>query len=188
MVIPQVTVDLRGHTLRGPGEGLGVTAGNYPGGYARLSVLNGKIENWLVGVGGDYETRATNLRLVGNRYGFYCSGNCTADRIAFKGSSAIGIYTVEGYAVVTRSTFSGNQTGAKVYDLSGLVIQRSKFVNNDVGVFSVAGRELKVSFSAFRRNGTAILVDNGLNGEGCADLYRVKYKHNDRDLVGPTCS
>ena len=65
---------------------------------------------------------------------------------------------------MTRSTFSGNQTAAKVYDLSGLDIRRSKFVRNDVGVLSIAGWELKVSFSAFRRNGTAILVDNGMCG------------------------
>ena len=151
-------------------------------------MLNGKIENWLEGVSGDYETHATNLRLVGNRVGFHCYGSCTADRIAFKGSSAIGMYVVEGDALVTRSKFSGNQTAAKVYDLSSLDIRRSKFVKNDVGVLSIAGWKLKVSFSAFRRNGTAILVDNGMWGEGCADLYRVKYKHNDSDLVGPICS
>jgi hypothetical protein len=87
--------------------------------------------------------------------------------------------------VVTRSRFSGNQMGASVSDLSGLDIQRSKFVKNDVCVFSNQAR-VKVSFSTFRRNGTAILVDNA-SGNGCADLYRVTYKHNDRDLVGPTC-
>ena len=104
-------------------------------------------------------TRATNLRLVGNRYGFFCNGNCTADRIAFEGSDTGMNVGAEAFGVVRWSTFSGNQTGASVYDLSGLRIQRSKFVRNDVGVLSIGAR-VKVSFSGFRRNGTAILVDN----------------------------
>ena len=184
-VAPQVTVDLRGHTLRGPGEGHGVTAFNEPGGFASLRVLNGTIENWRVGVGGDRNTGATNLRLVGNRYGFFCNGTCTADRVAFEGSDTGMNVGAEAFGVVRWSTFSGNQTGASVYDLSGLRIQRSKFVRNDVGVLSIGAR-VKVSFSGFRRNGTAILVDNW-NGNGCADLYRVAYLNNGRDLVGPTC-
>ena len=72
----------------GPAKGEGVTAFAYPWGSAYLRVFNGKIANWEYGVGGDSDTRATKLRLIDNRFGFFCNGFCTADRIAFKGSRA----------------------------------------------------------------------------------------------------
>ena len=111
---PHVIVDLNGHTLYGSGQGRGVTAFAYPG-TAYLQVLNGRVENFEIGVGGDNDTRISNVKLVGNHTGFFCNGGCWADQSYFKNNSVVGMGVgAEAYASVKHSTFSGNKKGAFV--------------------------------------------------------------------------
>ena len=183
---PHVTVDLKGHKLYGSGQGKGITAFAYPG-TAYLQVANGRVENFEIGVGGDNDTRITNVKLVGNNIGFFCNGGCWADQSYFKNSSAVGMGVgAEAYASVTHSTFSGNKEGAFVSGINSLDIQRSTFVNNEVGVHSTEAL-VSISYSMFKQNGTGVLVTNELGMEGCADLHQDRFLRNGEDVVGPTC-
>ena len=182
---PHVTVDLQGHTLYGSGQGRGITAFAYPG-PAYLQVINGRVENFEIGVGGDNDTRITNVKLVGNHTGFFCNGGCWADQSYFKNSSVVGMGVgAEAYASVRRSTFSGNKEGAFVGGINSLDIQRSTFVNNDVAVHSTEAR-VSASYSTFVRNGTGVLITNE-TGEGCAELSMNRFSRNGRNVVGPRC-
>ena len=182
---PHVIVDLNGHTLYGSGRGRGVTAFAYPG-PAYLQVLNGRVENFEIGVGGDNDTRISNVKLVGNHTGFFCNGGCWTDQSYFKNNSVVGMGVgAEAYASVKHSTFSGNKEGAFVSGINSLDIQRSTFYNNQVAVHATEAR-VAVSYSTFGKNGTGVLVTNE-TGEGCADLHKNKFSGNGKNVVGPTC-
>jgi hypothetical protein len=130
---PRVTVDLKGHTLRGPGSGGGITAFVYSN-YAYLTVINGRVENWHTGVGGDRETSVKNVKLVDNEIGFWCNGNCAADLSYFKKNKTAFNVGGEASALITHSTFSRNQLGITVIFLSDFTANRNTFFKNDIAM------------------------------------------------------
>lgn len=149
-------------------------------------MVDGRVENFEVGVGGDNDTRITNVKLVGNRYGFFCNGACYIDQSYFKHSSLVGLNVgAEAGAFVKHTTFSGNNAGATVNGINRLDIQHSTFFKNGIGVQSNEAR-VSVSYSMFKKNGTAIQVNTD-NGEGCADLHKNKFIGNGKNVVGPAC-
>lgn len=183
---PDVSVDLRGHTLRGPGRGMGITA--FGSGTQKVRVSNGVLKGWEIGLGGDTETRASQLALVGNRYGFFCNGSCTADLTVFSNND-IGINVGgEAHAGVKRSTFVGNGIGASVSWIWTLEVDKSAFLSNGTGVLAETSRPI-VKNSAFVKNQTAIrvVVDPDDSDWACADLTHVSFISNKRKVVGPRC-
>ena len=64
--VPHVQIDLRGHTLSGPGTGIAIANFGYPGA-SYLQVRNGHVKGWRIGVAGDTEVRARNVAFVNNR-------------------------------------------------------------------------------------------------------------------------
>lgn len=187
--IPDVTVDLRGHTLRGPGTGRGITAFAYPG-QASVKVKNGVLKDWEIALGGDSSTRASRVALVGNTYGFFCNGGCNADRVLFQNNTQGMDAAGESSAVVTRSTFIGNEVGAAVTWIWTLDVASSLFIHNKTAMAGNGARP-KASHTAFVGNGTAILIqgsDPGLEDQVCADLTKVAFAANRKNLVGPRCA
>lgn len=184
-----VVADLRGHTLRGPGTGYGITAFNGDAGGAVLKVINGRLENWDLAVGGDHDTSTRNLSLVRNRIGFFCNGSCEADRTTFEGNKGTGFYQGEANGgVITRSIFVRNKVGASSNFIWPLSISSSAFLKNDVGVLGVAAR-VWVAKSLFVKNRTAIRIVNDNGDEGlCATLSRVVFVKNKVQLDGLRCA
>lgn len=186
--VPHVTVDLRGHTLRGDGTGSGITAFSFPG-YPELDVRNGRLENFAVAVGSDGLVGIRNVHLVGNRVGFSCNGYCRVERSLVKGSSQTG-FTVgaDASGVVRNTVFQRNATGVWVGWVSGLEITRSAFAHNGIGVAVQDGATASVSTSLFLRNRVGVQVtlsnpDDGL----CVTLSRDSFVRNGTNLVGPRC-
>lgn len=187
---PRVRIDLRGHTLRGPGTTAdGIVAFSGGTDVTHVEVVNGRLTNWRMAVGGDYEFRTTNVSLMGNFIGFACGGYfCSADRTLFKGNAFGGfIVYADASGKVTRSTFVGNALGARVIFLSGLTIERSLFTRNDTGVMADNAR-VAVSRSLFVRNATAVKVINYDDDRPCADLQRDRFIRNGTNLDGPRCA
>ncbi len=187
--IPKVTVDLRGHTLRGDGTGRGITAFGYPG-QAEVTVKDGVLKNWDIAVGGDTNTQIKGVALIGNKRSFFCNGSCTADLAIFK-DNKIGLNVgAEAYARVSRSTFVGNDIGGQVGWIWTLEVDSSLFLQNKTGILANTSRPI-VRNTAFVKNGTAIRVDvesPESNDFACADLANVRFAGNKKNLVGPRCA
>lgn len=187
---PHVQVDLRGHTLRGPGTGNGITAFSGGQGITFVQVMNGRLKNWGIAVGGDYNFRTSSVVLVGNRIGLVCGGfDCVADRTYFQGNSVTGLsVSADASGAATRSTFVGNKVGASVSWIWSLNIESSAFVSNDIGVLASNAR-VSVAKSLFIKNKTAIRVTNdSVDPFGCAQLNRVVFVKNRVRVDGPTCA
>lgn len=153
--VPVVTVDLRGHTLWGPGtsSSIGLTAFTYPDGPSTLQVTNGRIENWGIGVGGDNDSTVTHVKLVNNEHGYVCGGYCLADTVYVR-SSTVGLYVdAESSPVVKHSTFSHNKTGIAVIGSPVVAhIERNTFTRNRTGIFISCNSTGELVKNTFDRN------------------------------------
>lgn len=183
---PSVVVDLRGHTLRGPGliEAFGVDGGYWEFDRVTVAVINGRLENWSVAIAGGWEARTTNVALVGNRLGFGCARECAADRTYFARNTQAGLAVGDGGTggYVTRSTFVDNTIGASAV---GLSISGSTFVGNDLGVSAV---QVRATRSLFVKNDTAIKILEYNDESLCADLHKVIFVRNTVSLDGQRCA
>lgn len=186
---PNVRIDLRGHTLRGPGTADGIVAFSGGSDVTHVEVVNGRLKNWDTAVGGDYEVRTRNVALVGNNIGFACGGfGCSADRTHFQDNAEGGFFVyADASGRVTRSTFVRNAVGARVIFISGLTIDHSIFIRNDVGVLA-DDAQVTVSRSLFVRNATAVKVIPYDNDWPCANLQRDRFIRNGVNLDGPRCA
>ncbi len=161
--IPEVTVDLKGHRLSGPGtaDSRGITAFAFPS-QAFLKVTNGRVENWGIGVGGDSDTRISKVALIDNQTGFFCNGSCLADQLYVRNSGTGMIVGGEASAVVKRSTFLRNGTGIAVTGfLSSAQIERNRFIRNDTAVFIACNSFATLSRNRFIKN------DSNVNQQSC---------------------
>jgi hypothetical protein len=200
--VPTIDIDLRGHTLRGPGlpfTGYGITGFNpdtYPGPVdAHVQVRNGRLANWNVAISSGTDFRVRNVAFVDNRVGFQCFGSCHLDRSYLTGNYRAGLEVVGDYggahAVVTRTLFVKNVVGALVNSRdAGLTISTSVFLRNEVG--TQAASRVTVSRSLFVKNGIGLLVlAGGTPGPGdiptCAALNKVKFVGNVTNIDGPRC-
>ena len=102
-------VDLKGHTLYGVGPRPRRHAFAYPG-PAYLQVVNGRVENFEIGVGGDNDTRITNVKLVGNST--VSSATEAAGRQSyFKNNSVVGMGVGAEAMLRERQHLLGQQGG-----------------------------------------------------------------------------
>ena len=184
---PSVVVDLRGHTLHGPGTEVMNTFGVYSGPWefetTTVEVINGRLENWWVAVSGGWETRTRNVALVRNWLGFTCHHNCLATPAYARNTYPGSAKGDRGISSVTRSTFVDNSIGA--YSPFGLTITGSSFIGNDLGVNAP---HLRVTRSLFLKNDTAIEVYVYEDESACADLHKVIFVKNKLNLAGPRCA
>jgi len=184
--VPNVQIDLRGHTLTGPGTGIGIANFGYPGA-AYTQVRNGRVKGWRIGVGGDTEVRVRNVALVNNEYGFFCNGNCYLDRSYVSGNSVAGLENGgESNTLVSRTTFVKNRIGAETGYIYPLAISDSVFLKNDVGVQATLG-SVTVSHSLFVKNRVGVLVTDDGVGTSCATLSRNIFVRNGTNLDGTRC-
>lgn len=165
---PGVTLDLRGHTLRGPGTGVGVEVAST----GAAVVRGGTIAGWEAGVRtyGVEETdtgplTVDRVRLRDNRTGVDASGESPSGRFAKP-------TTVRG------STFTGNGTGAEAAWSGRLVVERSTFADNRDALWVDAGSGT-VTDTRFVRNERAVLV-----AEGVAEVRRTTFLGNGTGVAG----
>lgn len=139
-----VTLDLRGHTLAGPGRdgtGVGVT---FDSAVHRVTVRGGTIRDW-----------PEAMRSTGEPGG----GTSTVRDVTFeRNGTALGVY-FDAYAVVG-SRFAGNDVG--ILGLYGaLAMDRTAFADNRVGV-TVATTRTTVKRSWFTGNSTAVYCSESI--------------------------
>jgi hypothetical protein len=189
---PHIVVDLRGHTLFGPGSGspsiYGITAFGHTIFSPTIEVKNGRIEGWDIGVGGDSITSVKNVVLARNRVGFFCNGSCSAERSVFTRNTDYGFGAGgEATATVTASLFTHNKVGAVVGSIPfSLKISKITFLANEIGVAGYSGATLSVSHSAVIRNRTGVLYQ-GIDDGQCVNLTRDIFHRNGVNVNGLAC-
>jgi len=158
-----VTLDLRGHTLRGGGDGTALRVPNL----GDVAVRNGTVRGWGTGLRTDDAWFEAGGRVVVDRVTFRGNGvaldtsgvlGATGKRHDVARSTFVdngrGMSGVYGQAHVVRSTFTGNRTGVDVItggvwledsrlrgngtgvscDESGCLVERTHVVGGDVGI------------------------------------------------------
>ncbi|HEY3338482.1 MAG TPA: right-handed parallel beta-helix repeat-containing protein [Propionicimonas sp.] len=185
---PHVVVDLRGHTLFGPGSADGITAFGNSMTWPELEVRNGRLQGWAIAVGGDGVTSIKNVVVSRNRIGFFCGRGCSVSRSVFRDNTEAGFFgTGESEAAVTSSFFHRNKVGASVWSIPGtLRVSKSIFQANETGVAGYQGSTLVVSGNLFVRNHTAVLYE-GLVSEQCATVTGNAFRRNGVDVNGLVC-
>lgn len=165
---PGVTLDLRGHSLRGSGDGVGLEVASA----GSVVVRNGTVTGW-----------ATGLRTYAVEDGE--TGPLTVDRMRFDGNGDGVDVSAEahfgGYAkptTVTRSTLV-RSTGAAVVAGWGtpVTLDRTIVADNAAGVRGDSG-DAVVTGSRFLRNQTAIVLY-----EGYVDVRESSFVENATGVV-----
>ncbi|GCE77532.1 hypothetical protein [Cellulomonas biazotea] len=140
---PGVTLDLGGHTLRGPGTGVGVAVSNE----GTVTVRNGTLADWGHAVQTIFPADEESV-----------SGPLVVRRVTVQdnavGVSASGEDTTGRWrkpTTVDRSTFLRNDIGLLVAWFGSAEVDRSTFTDNRVGLFNDAG-DATVTDSRFLRN------------------------------------
>jgi len=186
-----IVLNLRGHTLFGPGSGRGVSAIGSTFKPPTLEVNDGRLTGWDEAISGDGLTRLRNVVLSRNRIGFGCDGTCIVDNSVFDGNTEYGLYGYQDcVATITNSIFRRNGIGASVSrGLSFLNIADSMFVANGIGAAGRVDTHLSVARSLFVRNRTAIsYVDDWDDGVvQCARLEDNTFVRNGVDVSGSAC-
>ena len=150
-----VTIDLRGHRLKGSGTGTAFDAYTYPG-FSNLEVRNGRIEDWARGILVYGFASVTEVKLLNNGTALACEG-CRATNSLIKNND-IGISVYEDTVQVTKTAIIGNRIGSETYgQLSGGTYTDSIFTDNQIALrygglmSSVTARK-----NVFTRNGVGI--------------------------------
>jgi hypothetical protein len=144
---PGVSLDLRGHTLRGTAGGVGLSVART----GEATVKNGTITGWDTAVRtlvifDDEETEPLHverLSVVGNFTG-----------IDGTGESGFGAKDV----TVTRSTFTNNRGIALLAQSSRVDLDHTTFADNAVGYWGDSGSNAYVTDVRFVRNDRALIV------------------------------
>jgi hypothetical protein len=152
-----LTINLNKHRLAGPGSGTGV---RLEGTESAVTLVNGTISGWGVGVAGDpNEVQRMVVRealFMGNGTGVWGAFNKTADieRSRFEANDTGVAVDFSSHAAIDRSVFTDNHTAASASN-SGLLISHSKITSNQVGVeCTEAGCDVVASL--LRDNGKAM--------------------------------
>jgi hypothetical protein len=160
-----VTLDLRGHRLIGPGadavgtgNGIGVTiAPVWPS-----QVINGTITDWPVAIGGneDKETVPSavlqDLRLIDNGTAILANqALLTVRRITARSNDIVldssGGFDLPSQVTMTDSTVRGNRRGLSC-DYSHCDVRRSRFVGNGTAFASTGAGSVGLRDSVFTAN------------------------------------
>jgi hypothetical protein len=171
-----VTLDLRGHRLIGPGANAAVAG---PGIAVTLSpawssrVINGTITGWPVAIGGneDFETVETatldRLKLVNNATAVLANqADLTVSRTVFRDNTTAIVARSWGEQgtrlTVTDSSFRANQAAVQVDPRTVVSLRNSTFRGNGVGYTVTAGDvdgySALLEGNTFTRNGDAVVV------------------------------
>jgi hypothetical protein len=151
-VAASVSLDLRGHRLRGKGSGVGFDVQGNAAKEAGLSVVNGRVDHWGIAFRGFFGgVSLSKVRADHNDLALSCGkASCSIEDSVFR-QNTVG--TTGGDATVTanHTRFTGNQTG--------MVVAGG-------GFFTSAATD-----SVFRRNRLGVrLSDHGL-GEFRGNLF-----------------
>ena len=165
-----LTIDLNGYTLSGSGVGTGISGGDN----ASVTVLNGTIRNFDIGVAHLSGSSLIGLKVLGNDWGtdwtyIFVSGSTfrnngvavgrgqatvtgstfISNGVALNGTSLGNPYRVDS------STFRDNTTAITCYD-NDTVVTNSRFDNNTQSIHSTLLCGLKVQDSTFSGGEVAI--------------------------------
>jgi hypothetical protein len=189
-VTPNVTIKLRGHTLRGPGTAgsWGIDAVDYPS-PVNVHVVNGTLKNWGIGIAGsDFDvTSADHVRLVNNQVGYFCNGQCLLTSSSVKNNTVVGFNVgADASGTVRNTTFAHNARAASVGGIWPLSVTDSTFTRNGVGVYSNNANPT-VTNSTFTRNGIGVQQVTDEGSDACATLTGNAFSRNGTDVEGPVC-
>lgn len=187
---PDVTLDLRGHTLRGPGAGVGLLVSSE----GEVEVRNGTLTGWgtavdVLGVEGADVGPLTvdRVRLRGNATGVDASGErrtgrfrkpTTITRSSVVGHAAVGVdgrWFAE--VVVDRTAFADNAVG--LWSEGGATIARSRFDRNARAVIGTEA-SVRVDGSTFQSNPQAVVT----YGIGSAVVHDSRFAGSDVAVHG----
>ncbi|MGY4643265.1 right-handed parallel beta-helix repeat-containing protein [Cellulomonas sp. URHB0016] len=162
-----VDLNLAGHTVRGPGSGVGIGVPVF----GTVTIRNGTLAGWGAGVqtvgsddrGSEGDVSVDNVTFDGNGTGLDASGD-------------IGQGHYGKHHVVTRSRFTHNGYGMAAQWFTNVDVSRTRLSDNDVAVV-VDSSGLTLADSVVERSGDGIKVV-----EGNADVQRTKFYDNDRAL------
>jgi hypothetical protein len=131
-----VEIDLNGFTIVGPGSGTGIEESGRSG----LTVRNGVIEDFSIGIAAKNDSKLIDLRLSGNNQGVIAGhggvlvgpgSTVTANTISSNHGFGLTLPTTSGY---TNNTLSGNGPGGVGPDVITPPSLTGAFGNNCSGV------------------------------------------------------
>ena len=151
---PGITIDLKGHTLRGTGNGYGIYN---PAGQDHVTIKNGVVRNYTAGIR------------------FWTSDDATVSNVVVSGNTAQGLY-IDGNGVsIASSTASGNGNTGFIVTGTSARISSSIAAGNAIYGVSVNGDGASIKSSTISGNGWggvfvtgngAKLKANKANGNG----------------------
>lgn len=159
----QTTLDMRGHRLRGPGSGTGITVAENLPFSSRLTVRNGRIDHWGTGVETSYtDVTMTKVRIDHNQVGLFCgdSSGCTFTDSTFA-DNRVGTDSNAASSSFTRTVFRGNDVASRADGscCNGYTADQNLYVGNRIGVSVAIETDVTVTNSTFARNDTGITSD-----------------------------
>jgi len=171
--IPHVTFDMRGHTLTGTRTAaqpytIGIDNPDIEvSGQSYVTVRNGALTGWYVGIGAGQNGSVDHVRLVANSIGMSCEYVCKLTDSVVERNTLVGLSAGVQPTTVSRVVFYGNAKAAEAGGLSNLSIDHSFFTSNKVGIYAIQSRAV-VSDSLF--TGNDIVAQNG--EDSCITLTR----------------
>jgi Right handed beta helix region len=162
IVAPGITIDLKGHVLKGDGVAGHIGIADF-GGYDHLTIKNGVIRNFDIGVLGQNDAHnmtITNVVTSGNKQqGIFITGDSASiTSSTASGNGGPGISVLGRAASIKSSTVSGNvQSGIFVSGNDSISITSSSAVGN--GAYGV-----RVSANANVSVKSTSAMGNALNG------------------------
>jgi parallel beta-helix repeat protein len=170
-----VTLDLNGHTIKGPGKAAGTTdSGIYIGASTRkgITIKNGTVRDWPdTGVNGDYARSCTftNLKCFNNgKHGLYASINCIITGNICSDNTQHGIYVSESCTVSNNICEDNTKDG--IYASQGNTITDNNIYSNEEIGINVSSRNfVKSNTVSFNKgNGIECYIYNRIVGNVCS--------------------
>jgi hypothetical protein len=139
-----ITLDLDGHTIRGPGAGTGVVTDSSVHGV----VTGGTIRGWERGIAAHTDEPQDPPMAA------------TVHHMVLR-ENASGVFGFTAAFDISRSRFVDNGTGVDMTFRADATVDRSVFVRNGTGAASGSDHGVFVTASTFRDNGTALSTSDG---------------------------
>jgi hypothetical protein len=182
-----VTLDLRGHRLEGPGSGTAISVGAEFPYYASLQLKNGRLDHWGTAVSATWASvELTNVTLDHNALALNCAASsCTVTNSRIE-DNTVGSTTNESAVVFTDSVFRRNGTASSassIGGLSGATYTDNSFEGNTVGVSIGSDMQVTLTGNRFSKNVVGV---KGTNPEGRSGFQaRLTDNHfvNNRDGI-----
>src|SRR5947207_12967 len=149
-----ITIDLKGHTLRGNGTGYGISD---PAGYDHVTITNGVVRNYSAGIrfwSADYTT-VSNVVVAGNtQEGLDVEGNHVSIASSTAAENGNTGFIVAGSAASVSSSIGAGNT---IYGISvngdGASVKTSTVAGNGWGGLFVNGNAAKLKGNKANGNG-----------------------------------